>query len=609
MQPFFKTRNGGRENVLVRGVEPVALAVHDEVRRSRAACSTRRAARRSSATASRAATWAPRSARSCASAAAPGRWSGSSRAAAPRSRARSGSTRASSRATRSARCRTPASACASRRAPISTRWRAASTTIRAGRWRPSARPTTTTKQSESANTLYFIVIGLAVLAGIGAIFGAANTMYAAVQARTAEIGTLRALGFSRGTILGAFLIESLVMAAAGFAVGAVLAAGARGDDLELARRRRLRGRHLHDERDRAPRRPGRPRLRGAALAGDRARRRLVPGAARGAAAPDRSAAAGPERCQRTRRRARKLREDLAALRIDRSEPPARAAAALARARGARRDRQSLFLLAVAPGLALHAGRVVEVEVGYAQRAAPGARAERQRADRLGLRRDRRPLHLARRARAGPHRGLSRRGGRARREGTAAGQLDDAATRPLSPRRARRCARRAPRRSSPTRSWQGSRSCASATWRRRRSSTCARRSSRCRAAGAARLEARVAQLELDLEDTVLRAPTDGVVLEKLKEVGEIAVPGGFAGSGDLIRMANTRRAPRRGRRQRGGPLEGPKLGQPAQVVPDAYPDKRYAARGREALPADRPPEGDAQGRGADPRARRGAACPT
>src|SRR5262249_29883728 len=75
------------------------------------------------------------------------------------------------------------------------------------------------EQSKSANALYLVVIGLAVLSGIGAICGATNTLYASVQARTAEIGTLRALGFSRGTILSAFLIESLLMAAAGFAVG------------------------------------------------------------------------------------------------------------------------------------------------------------------------------------------------------------------------------------------------------------------------------------------------------------------------------------------------------------------------------------------------------
>jgi HlyD family secretion protein len=52
-----------------------------------------------------------------------------------------------------------------------------------------------------------------------------------------------------------------------------------------------------------------------------------------------------------------------------------------------------------------------------------------------------------------------------------------------------------------------------------------------------LEADLAQARVNLEYTLLRAPTDGVVLAKSKEVGEIAVPGGFAGSGDLIRLAN------------------------------------------------------------------------
>ncbi len=75
--------------------------------------------------------------------------------------------------------------------------------------------------SSSANTLYIIVIGLAVLAGVGAVFGATNTMYAAVQARTSEIGTLRALGFSRGAILFAFLSESVITALFAFAIGAL----------------------------------------------------------------------------------------------------------------------------------------------------------------------------------------------------------------------------------------------------------------------------------------------------------------------------------------------------------------------------------------------------
>jgi len=81
------------------------------------------------------------------------------------------------------------------------------------------------KQSESANSLYVLVIGIAVLAGIGAGFGAANAMYAAVQARTAEIGTLRALGFSRGAILLAFQIEAVALASVGFVIGALASLG------------------------------------------------------------------------------------------------------------------------------------------------------------------------------------------------------------------------------------------------------------------------------------------------------------------------------------------------------------------------------------------------
>jgi putative ABC transport system permease protein len=59
--------------------------------------------------------------------------------------------------------------------------------------------------------------------GIGAVFGAMNTMYAIVAARTREIGTLRALGFSRGSILISFIVESAFLALLGGAIGCVLA--------------------------------------------------------------------------------------------------------------------------------------------------------------------------------------------------------------------------------------------------------------------------------------------------------------------------------------------------------------------------------------------------
>jgi putative ABC transport system permease protein len=58
---------------------------------------------------------------------------------------------------------------------------------------------------------------------IGAVFGAMNTMYAAVAYRTREIGTLRALGFSQLRIVSAFLAESVALALIGGVIGCILA--------------------------------------------------------------------------------------------------------------------------------------------------------------------------------------------------------------------------------------------------------------------------------------------------------------------------------------------------------------------------------------------------
>jgi ABC-type antimicrobial peptide transport system permease subunit len=55
--------------------------------------------------------------------------------------------------------------------------------------------------------------------GIGAIIGAMITMYAAVANRTAEIGTLRALGFRRRSIMAAFLMEALLLGLVGGVMG------------------------------------------------------------------------------------------------------------------------------------------------------------------------------------------------------------------------------------------------------------------------------------------------------------------------------------------------------------------------------------------------------
>jgi RND family efflux transporter MFP subunit len=90
-----------------------------------------------------------------------------------------------------------------------------------------------------------------------------------------------------------------------------------------------------------------------------------------------------------------------------------------------------------------------------------------------------------------------------------------------------------------------------------------------------IEAELAQARINLEYTTLRAPTDGVVLAKLKEVGEIAVPGGFAGSGDLIRLANLSDI-RAEVDVNEADLNRVHMGQSAQVTPDAYTDAHYAA---------------------------------
>jgi putative ABC transport system permease protein len=80
------------------------------------------------------------------------------------------------------------------------------------------------EQSSTTSTLIrvFATFVTAILS-IGAVFGAMNTMYAAVAYRTREIGTLRALGFSRVRIVSAFLAESVALAIVGGIIGCVLA--------------------------------------------------------------------------------------------------------------------------------------------------------------------------------------------------------------------------------------------------------------------------------------------------------------------------------------------------------------------------------------------------
>ncbi|HEV3139744.1 MAG TPA: ABC transporter permease [Vicinamibacterales bacterium] len=79
------------------------------------------------------------------------------------------------------------------------------------------------QSSTTATLIRIFATFVTTILSIGAVFGAMNTMYAAVAYRTREIGTLRALGFSRFRIVTAFLAESIALAVIGGVIGCVLA--------------------------------------------------------------------------------------------------------------------------------------------------------------------------------------------------------------------------------------------------------------------------------------------------------------------------------------------------------------------------------------------------
>jgi len=80
------------------------------------------------------------------------------------------------------------------------------------------------EQSKYLNTfLTLIAYVVGGIMGLGAAFGALNTMYSAVSARAMEIATLRAIGFSGTAVVASVLIESLALALLGAAIGTVVA--------------------------------------------------------------------------------------------------------------------------------------------------------------------------------------------------------------------------------------------------------------------------------------------------------------------------------------------------------------------------------------------------
>ena len=79
------------------------------------------------------------------------------------------------------------------------------------------------KLTESGILIEGLGFSVAVIMAIGSAFAATNTMYAAVARRSKEVGTLRALGFSKGMILRSFILESVFLAMLGGILGVILA--------------------------------------------------------------------------------------------------------------------------------------------------------------------------------------------------------------------------------------------------------------------------------------------------------------------------------------------------------------------------------------------------
>ncbi len=79
-------------------------------------------------------------------------------------------------------------------------------------------------QSRSLITLVTVLGStISLLMGVGAVFGALNTMYSAVAARTREIATLRAIGFGASAVLASVMTEALLLGLAGGVLGALAA--------------------------------------------------------------------------------------------------------------------------------------------------------------------------------------------------------------------------------------------------------------------------------------------------------------------------------------------------------------------------------------------------
>lgn len=79
------------------------------------------------------------------------------------------------------------------------------------------------QSSSLATVLQFIALFIASIMAVGAVFGAINTMYAAVASRAPEIGVLLTLGFRPRSVMSSFLLEAVAIAMLGGALGCLMA--------------------------------------------------------------------------------------------------------------------------------------------------------------------------------------------------------------------------------------------------------------------------------------------------------------------------------------------------------------------------------------------------
>ena len=79
------------------------------------------------------------------------------------------------------------------------------------------------QSKELSAILFFVAYFVGGIMAVGAMFGALNTMYSAVSARTLEIATLRAIGFGSGAVVVSIFVEALMLALAGGVLGSILA--------------------------------------------------------------------------------------------------------------------------------------------------------------------------------------------------------------------------------------------------------------------------------------------------------------------------------------------------------------------------------------------------